>query len=112
MVSTTKQTTIRIPARLASNVAKLAKVIGFTKVDIIKMAILEQLFVSDLTKFHPTTVGSGNFVRTAISLNDNMKEYLQRLAEAQKVSVNSLIVFATNKTYEHYSKLLKEQGLK
>lgn len=106
-------TTIRLPIELDQQMVNLAEHLGFTKTDMIKTGILDYLVTPDkLNDFQEIKIGSGSFKRTGIRFSDTLKNILQRQAKTQNVSINSLIVYATEKTYEHYSKLLKEQGLK
>lgn len=105
-------TTIRLPVELEQNIVKLAKQLGFSKADLVKNAILRYLITDELTDFEEIKIGSGEFRRIGIRFNDNIKAILQYQAKQQGVSVNSLIIYATNKTYEYYSKLLAELGLK
>lgn len=106
-----KQTTIRLPIELTQNVDELAERLGFSRSDIIKTAILRYLLTDHLNDFNETTVGSGNFVRTVVYLNDNLKGYLKHLSTVTNTSINALIIYATSKTCNYYSKLLTELGL-
>lgn len=105
-----KQTTIRMPAELNQKLDSLSDKLGFTRSDLIKSSVLTYLVSKELTDFEPVTVGSGDFVRTGIYFNDNLKELLEKQAESNNTSINSLIIYSAEKTYEYYSKLLEELG--
>ena len=105
-------TTVRLPSELDDQITQLGLKLGFTKTELIKAAVLRQLATNNLSNFEEIKVGSGDFKRTWIRFNNTFKQLLQHQAKQQGVSVNSLIIYATNKTYEYYSKLLAELGLK
>ena len=105
-------TTVRLPSELDDQITQLGLKLGFTKTELIKAAVLRQLATNNLSNFEEIKVGSGDFKRTGIRFNNTFKQLLQHQAKQQGVSVNSLIIYAMNKTYEYYSKLLAELGLK
>lgn len=106
-----KQTTIRLPKGLSQRLDELASRLGFSRSDLIKTAILKYLVTDKSSDFSETTVGSGDFVRTVIYLNDNLKGYLKQLSASLGTSVNALIIYASSKTCDYYSELLTELGL-
>lgn len=105
-----KQTTIRIPSKLNQKLNQLSDKLGFTRSDLIKSSVLTYLVSKELKDFEPLAVGSGDFVRTGIYFNDNLKDLLEKQARANNTSINSLVIYSAEKTYEHYSNLLKELG--
>ena len=107
-----RPTTVRLPSKLDDQITQLGSELGFTKTELIKAALLRQIATNNLSNFEEIKIGSGDFKRTGIRFNSTFKQLLQQQAKSRGVSVNSLVVYATNKTYEYYSKLLAELGLK
>ena len=105
-----KQTTIRLPKKLVNNLDSLSDNLGFTRSDLIKSAVLKYLVSDKLEGFQEITSGSGEVIRTGIYFNENLKGILSRQAKANNTSINALVIYSASKTYEYYSKLLKELG--
>lgn len=107
---TRKQTTVRIPIELSQKLDTLGNKLGFTRSDLIKTAVLKYLVSNDLADFQPLAVGSGDFVRTGIYFNDNLRSLLEKQAETHNTSINALIIYSAEKTFEYYSELLEQLG--
>lgn len=105
-----KQTTIRLPKELVDNLDTLSDKLGFTRSDLIKSAVLKYLVSDKLDDFQEVTAGSSEFTRTGIYFNDNLKEILTHQAKLNDTSINALVIYSASKTYDYYSKLLKELG--
>ena len=107
-----KINTIRLPQKVNDQLLGLGNELGFSRSDLIKTAILKYLVTEKIKNFKPVKIGKGEYIRTGIILNPLMERILNKKAEELNVSVNSLIIFASQQIYEEYSLLIKELNLK
>lgn len=106
-----KQTTVRLPSDVIDKLDILSDKLGFTRSELIKTGVLRYLVSDNLDDFQDMPIGSGEFTRTGIYFNDNLKQILAKQAKLKNTSINSLVIYSALKTYAYYSKLLKELGL-
>lgn len=95
--------TLRIPVELDSELKRLSKALGFTKTNLIRLAIHEKM--SDVD-FHDTSIESTKTHRLVLNVNAPTLELLQNTAQQKGVSINRVVVVACLRSVEHYSKLL------
>src|SRR5699024_1928922 len=103
--------TMRLPKELADNLTELADNLGLTRSEMIRTAILKYVVVDNIPEYSQLKVSSNDYVRSSIKLNDLLFSIVENQAKNNHTSVNSLIVFAAQKTFDYYSELLTKLDL-
>ena len=103
--------TMRLPKELADNLTELADNLGLTRSEMIRTAILKYVVVDNIPEYSQLKVSSNDYVRSSIKLNDLLFSIVENQAKNNQTSVNSLIVFAAQKTFDYYSELLTKLDL-
>lgn len=104
--------TIRLPLQLSSKLEIVSKHLGMSKSNLIRVAILKYLDVPSLNDFHEVKTSSIKNKRINLSLTEFLYSIVKDKANKLNVTVNSLIIYASENIEKHYSSMLEELNLK
>ncbi|MCC4456438.1 ribbon-helix-helix protein, CopG family [Limosilactobacillus reuteri] len=104
--------TIRLPIQLSNKLDLISKYLGMSKSNLIRVAILKYLDVTELNDFQETRTSSSNSKRINLSLTQFLYSIVKNKADNLNVTVNSLIIYGSEKIEKHYSSMLEELDLK
>ena len=100
--------TIRLPIQLSNKLDLISKYLGMSKSNLIRVAILKYLDVTELNDFQETRTPSSNSKRINLSLTQFLYSIVKNKADNLNVTVNSLIIYGSEKIEKHYSSMLEE----
>jgi metal-responsive CopG/Arc/MetJ family transcriptional regulator len=103
--------TIRLPIQLSNKLDSISKYLGMSKSNLIRVAILKYLDVSELDDFQETRTPSSSSKRINLSLTQFLYSIVKNKADNLNVTVNSLIIYGSEKIEKHYSNMLEELNL-
>ena len=101
--------TIRLPNSLAEHLEKLQELLGMTKSDLLRFAILKFLAVDQLEDFADVSVAHDDSKRINLRLTPFLEQIISDQSKKTGQSVNSLVIFAAEQAYRYYSDMLEQQ---
>ena len=99
--------TIRLPLELSDKLDYVSENIGMTKSNLIRVAILKYLDVKQLDEFEEIKASSESNKRINLSLTELLYSIVKKQSDNLGVTVNSLIIYASEKIQKHYSYMLE-----
>ncbi|EAC7181331.1 TPA: hypothetical protein O2E65_001545 [Listeria monocytogenes] len=104
--------TLRLPVELNQQLTKVAKTLGFTKTNLIRLAIHDYLDSENLEDLE-SILSEYNDTKYRMVLNVNAitLDILNKQSEKYNMSINKLLVYAAKKSLLHYSRLIKKLEL-
>ena len=101
--------TIRLPNSLAEYLEELQDLLGMTKSDLLRFAILKFLAVDQLEDFADVSVAHDDSKRINLRLTPFLEQIISDQSKKTGQSVNSLVIFAAEQAYKYYSDMLEQQ---
>lgn len=101
--------TLRLPYDLSAHLEELRSLIGMTKTDLLRFAILKFLAVDDLKDIDPAQVTYDSSKRINIILTPFLEQIISDQSKKTGQTVNALVIFAAEQAYRYYSDMLEQQ---
>lgn len=101
--------TLRLPRDLSAHLEELRSLIGMTKSDLLRFAILKFLAVDQLEGAPAVTVAYDDSDRINLRLTPFLRQIVSDQSKKTGQSVNSLVIFAAEQAYKYYSDMLEQQ---
>lgn len=95
------------PLELSDKLDYVSENIGMTKSNLIRVAILKYLDVKQLDEFEEIKASSESNKRINLSLTELLYSIVKKQSDNLGVTVNSLIIYASEKIQKHYSYMLE-----